>query len=84
MEPKSICRVNREPEASLLFAFRMASEIYPEFSNPIGHPILRELRGVGFHNASASVLVTESPSSSFENCVAADPHYCRTGFKFNC
>ena len=38
----------------------MASETYPEFSNPIGHPILRELRGVGFFNASASALVTES------------------------
>ena len=44
----------------MLFAFRMASETYTEFSNPIGHPILWELRGVGFFNASASALVTES------------------------
>ena len=60
MESKSICRVNREPEGSFLFAFGTAPETYPEFSNPIDHPILRELRGVGFHNASASALVTES------------------------
>ena len=37
----------------------MAPETYPEFSNHVAQPILLELRSVGFHNASASVLVTE-------------------------
>ena len=37
----------------------MASEIYPEFSNPVDQPILLKLCGVGFHNANASALVTE-------------------------
>ena len=58
--PKSICRVNREPEGSFLFALGTASETYPEFSNPVDQPILLELRGIGSHNTSASALVTES------------------------
>ena len=60
MEPKSICRVNREPEGSFLFALGTASETYPEFSNPVDQPILLELRGIDSHNASAPALVTES------------------------
>ena len=34
---------------------------FPELSHPIGQPILLELCGIGSHNASASVLVTENP-----------------------
>ena len=41
--------------------FPNGSRNFPEFSNPIGQPILLELRRIGFHNASASALVTESP-----------------------
>ena len=61
MEQKTICRVNREPEGSFLFAFGTAPETYPEFSNPVVQPILLELHGAGSHHASASALVTESP-----------------------